>query len=364
FTIDSKENDSNQSENIKEESTNVLSEYVKGLESCVKHQYLGKIAAIRIDPALLVVAKLDPECIPLIEAADLLSYLVLETSYYTLKQFKAHKSLEAYNQMISGFITSIQSKIISDKFVVVEKVRHSQGMTEAPLPVWIIASKEGTIISAHCLGCKARLANSCSHVASVLFYVEAWTRINGKLACTQLLPAYVNEVPYSEVKDINFKSARRIRNEMDKEVNGKNSCSASPSSESCSNSNHKKVAKAEMLGYPSVKEINSLLSKLNKDKQKAAILSLIPPYSNHQIPILLDLFDSENIKLTYPDLMKNKVVHKETACSKSYSASTSSGPCYCRTKTQERTIHCSNPECPVKEFHYSCLQVSDPILKI
>ena len=97
---------------------------------------------------------------------------------------------------------------------------------------------------------------------------------------------------------------------MDKEVNGKNSCSASPSSESCSNSNHKKVAKAEMLGYPSVKEMNSLFSKLNKDKQKAAILSLIPPYSksfiskSHQIPILLDLFDSENIKLTYPDLMK------------------------------------------------------------
>lgn len=58
----------------------MLSEYVKGLESCVKHQYLGKIAAIRIDPALVVVAKLDPECIPLIEAADLLSYLVLETS--------------------------------------------------------------------------------------------------------------------------------------------------------------------------------------------------------------------------------------------------------------------------------------------
>ena len=186
--------------------------------------------------------------------------------------------------MISGFITSIQGKIISDKFVVVGKVRHSQGMTEAPLPVWIIASKEGKIISAHCLACKARLAESCSHVASVLFYVKAWTRINGKLACTQvkcmqLLPAYVNEVPYSEVKDINFKSARRIRNELDKEVSGKNSCSASPSSESCSNSNRKKVAKAEMLGYPSVEEMNSLFSKLNKDKQKDAILSLIPPYS-------------------------------------------------------------------------------------
>ena len=140
-------------------------------------------------------------------------------------------------------------------------------------------------------------------MASVLFYVEAWTRINGKLACTQvkctwLLPAYINEVPYSEVKDINFKEARRIKNELGKEIDGKNSCSASPSSESCSNSNHKKVAKAEVLGYPSVEEMNSLFSKLNKDKQFLTILNLIPPYSksfvrkSRQIPTLLDLSDS------------------------------------------------------------------------
>jgi hypothetical protein len=59
--------------------------------------------------------KLDPECLPPIEATDLLSYLVLETSYYTLKQFKAFKSLEAYNQMVSGFITSVQGKVIENK---------------------------------------------------------------------------------------------------------------------------------------------------------------------------------------------------------------------------------------------------------
>ena len=158
--------------------------------------------------------------------------------------------------MISGFITSIPGKIISDKFVVVGKVRHSQRMTKAPLPVWITASNEGTILSAHFLGCKAGLAESSS-CGKCSILCGAWTRINGKLACAQvkctwLLPAYVNEVPYSKVKDINFKSARRIKNELDKEISGKNSCSASPSSESCSNSNHKKVAKSEniKLTYP------------------------------------------------------------------------------------------------------------------
>ena len=74
-------------------------------------------------------------------------------------------------------------------------------------------------------------------------------------------------------QDINFKLARRIKNELDKEINGKNSCSASPSSESCSNSNHKKVAKAEMLGYLSVEEMNSLFAKLTKINRR--LLSLV-----------------------------------------------------------------------------------------
>ena len=61
-----------------------------------------------------------------VEAADLLSFLVLETSYYTKDQFKAFKSLQAYNQMVSGFITSVQGHIIANKHVVVAKVRHSE----------------------------------------------------------------------------------------------------------------------------------------------------------------------------------------------------------------------------------------------
>ena len=126
------------------------------------------------------------------------------------------QSMEAYNLMISGFITSVQGKVICDKFVVIAKVRHSQRMNEPPLPVWIITSKEGTVISAHCLGCKAGLSETCGHVASLSFYIETWTRINGKLACTQvkctwLLPTYVSEVPYVRVQDINFQSAKNLK---------------------------------------------------------------------------------------------------------------------------------------------------------
>ena len=91
----------------------LLSEYSKQLESCVKRRYIENILLFGIDPATLWNAKLDPDCLPPIEATNLLSYLVLDTSFYTAKQFKAFKSLEAYNQMVSGFITSVQGKVIA-----------------------------------------------------------------------------------------------------------------------------------------------------------------------------------------------------------------------------------------------------------
>ena len=108
----------------------VLSEYSKALEVHVKRRYLQKISILGVDPASIPSEEFDPECLPPIEATDLLGYLVLETSYYTKQQFKAFKSLEAYNQMVSGFVTSVRGRIISGKYVVVAKVRHSQRMND------------------------------------------------------------------------------------------------------------------------------------------------------------------------------------------------------------------------------------------
>ena len=78
-------------------------------------------------------------------------------------------------------------------------------MNERPIAVWIITNKEGVVLSAHCLGCKAGLAETCSHIVSILFRIEDATRINETLVCTQvkcmwLLPTYVSEVPYGRVK--------------------------------------------------------------------------------------------------------------------------------------------------------------------
>ena len=40
--------------------------------------------------------------------------------------------------------------------------------------------ESGVIVGAHCLDCKVGLGESCSHVACVLYYLESWTKVNGK----------------------------------------------------------------------------------------------------------------------------------------------------------------------------------------
>ena len=156
------------------------------MESHVKLRYLKKISVLGIDPFIFPCEEFNPECLPPIEQSDLFGYLVLQTSYYTNDQFKNYRSLEAYNQVVSGFVASVGGRIISGKYVVAAKVRHSQRMNDPLVNVWIIIESEGAINSAHCSGCKAGLAESCSHVASTMMYIECWVRINGKMACTQV----------------------------------------------------------------------------------------------------------------------------------------------------------------------------------
>ena len=97
----------------------VLSEYATALESHVKLRYLKKISMLGIDPFIILCEQFSPECLPPIEQSDLFGYLVLQTSYYTNEQFKNYRSLEAYNQVVSGFVASVSGKIISGKYVVV-----------------------------------------------------------------------------------------------------------------------------------------------------------------------------------------------------------------------------------------------------
>ena len=59
-----------------------FSEYAKKLEADVKRRYLAKIQCVGIDPVLLQGKNFEPDSVPPVKSADILSYLVLETSYY------------------------------------------------------------------------------------------------------------------------------------------------------------------------------------------------------------------------------------------------------------------------------------------
>ena len=289
-----------------------LSEYAKKLETRVKRRNLEKISSIGIDPVLVDSKLFQPDCLPPVESTDLLFYLVLETSFYTKQQFKAFRSLEAYNQMVSGFIASIEGHIISDKFVVVAKVRHSQRMNDALIPVGIITERHGNIISCHCLGCKAGLGESCSHIASILFYLEAWTKINGKLSCTQvkctwILPTYVKQVDFARVRDINFTSARKMKTDLEKKIDNHRDISSQSKSTQVSGQikSNSKDCKA-----PTEPEMNAFYTKINKSQNKAVVLSLISPYSSsfvlksRSVPTVNDLFEEKYLDLSYPELIK------------------------------------------------------------
>lgn len=84
-----------------------LSDYANMLDPHMK-KMLEKISCVGIDPVLIPDITYDPECLPPVESMDLLSFLGPDTSYYSKNQFKAYRSLQTYNQLVSGFVSSIK----------------------------------------------------------------------------------------------------------------------------------------------------------------------------------------------------------------------------------------------------------------
>ena len=117
---------------------------------------------------------------------DLLSFLVLETSHYRKDQFQAFWSLQAYNQLVSAFVRCVKGHKIRNNYTVLGKVRHSQRMNDPFVILWIITEENGTVLFAHCVRCMVGQGECCSLIASVLFYIEAWDRVNEKLSGTQV----------------------------------------------------------------------------------------------------------------------------------------------------------------------------------
>ena len=101
-----------------------LSSYAAGLPRDAKDRYVKKISLINnVDPFLGVFpgagARSD---LPPVDLTDLLSYLVLKTSFVTISQFKGRKSLEAYNQFVCGWVKDVVTRKIAGKYLTTGRV--------------------------------------------------------------------------------------------------------------------------------------------------------------------------------------------------------------------------------------------------
>ena len=100
----------------------------------------------------------------------------------------------------------------------------------------------------------AGLGEACSHIAALLFTVEANTPVKKRTACTSLpcswLPPTFRSVPYAQLADIDFSTLQQKRK--------KNDINSSTSGGECS-----KAANVSTL-TPSPEELLSLYADLSK----------------------------------------------------------------------------------------------------
>lgn len=183
-------------------------------------------------------------------------------------------------------------------------------MSQKPLTPWILAEEKGTIITAHC-DCMAGLGESCSHVASLLWAIEAGVRARDSMTVTQkraywVIPSAVKDVPYAPVRKINFLGRKGSQTQL-ATLQLQSGQSHSVAGRSPSPSLVKTVSD------PTDEEINILFTSLAACKSRPAVLSLVKPYCNSYVPKSLDeglpmslpcLFNPEHLKMNYSKLLQ------------------------------------------------------------
>nr|XP_047146120.1 uncharacterized protein LOC105849547 [Hydra vulgaris] len=203
------------------------SSYFETLDETEKFKYKKKLTlsdrSTLPDPYTLVEAswKDDVSLLPDIQWGDIYTYLINTPSQYTNENMKAYKSLEAYNFFVCGHVQDVYCNIVKEdvQFCFVKsKVLPSQrqGQKTKLYDVWVALNKvDGWILTGNCT-CMAGLGSVCSHVAALLFKLEACVRIQAnKVAVTSKLCVWNRSRKKAEpsmLQNINFK--RPMKNQL------------------------------------------------------------------------------------------------------------------------------------------------------
>lgn len=72
-------------------------------------------------------------------------------------------------------------------------------MNDSPLSCWIVTEVTGEVQNAHCNCMAGSVGETCTHVAAVLFYLEAAAKIQGKQTsmqhkCEWIMPSFKKNV--------------------------------------------------------------------------------------------------------------------------------------------------------------------------
>ena len=270
----------------------VPSQYLEELSDAVgKKRYEHKVAQLQ--------ATADPFCLlqrggkekmgnysaemqwldwPSVTYADIYNYLIQTPSEYTHEMLKSYKSLDGYNFFCNGWISGVKVVKIehSAKYVVVAQVKHSQTLSATPLKVWVALKLDGEVLSAHCT-CMAGIGEVCSHIAAVLFLVEANTRAKQNLSCTSLpcnwLPPSFRTVEFLPVSKIDFRTAQ-LKRKLALDDNP-HSSTVMPS------------CKVQHVLKPTEAQLSDYYLQLKTMKHKPVILSLVEPYSDAYVPLYI-----------------------------------------------------------------------------
>eukprot|EP00731_Ephydatia_muelleri_P022382 Em0014g973a len=147
---------------------------------------------------------------PPIEYGHIFCYFVDRPGVYTRQQMLQWKQLDAYNYFTSGFVRTVEMwdlRNTSECVILKALVNPSMKNPENAHSAWVATKKSGDIVAAHCT-CMAGLGEGCSHVAAILFKVEAATR-NGYTAITssscQWNEVFTTKHQPARIADIQFK---------------------------------------------------------------------------------------------------------------------------------------------------------------
>ena len=158
---------------------------------------------------------------------------------------------------------------------------------------------------AHC-NCMAGLGETCTHIAAVLFYLEAVARLQCKQTCTQsrcqwIIPSYLRNVEYLPVKRIDFTSARKRKRNLDEAINSvEEDVQVQP------------ICSGDQSFNP---DLNAFFNDLCSAGSRPAILSIIPSHCSAYVPKrLLPIFPEPLSFLHRPDCMKMEYHDLLKAC--------------------------------------------------